>query len=132
MALSNNSPKKLYRIIKDNPLVALPLLSIKSKDEGLVRLNPNYTQVAVISAIHDMYSSLGYARVKVIKYRQGGCSTGVSGHQFLTALTTPDINCLTISHDPDTSRHIFGMIDTYHRNLHRLIKPGIRASRYRE
>ena len=124
--------KDIFRVIKTDRLSSLKLLSIKSKASGLIRLTPNYTQKTVVSAIQGMYHREGFCRLKVLKYRQGGCSTAVSADMFLHAISTPDINCITIAHDPDTSRHIFGMLDTYYHHLPRLMQPPIRSSHYRE
>jgi len=104
----------------------------KDADKGLISLNINKAQEAVITEYNKQMREKGYVRMIISKYRQAGFSTISSALIFHRTLFYKNTRAVIISLDKPTTESIFSMSKTFWENLPDNIKPKLGVSNKRE
>ncbi len=85
---------------------------------GAVRLIPNVAQ-------RYLYENWSH-RLLILKARQLGCSTWVQARMFRETATRAGIRSVTVSHDPESTKSLYGMSHTFYENLSASFRPWLR------
>jgi hypothetical protein len=90
---------------------------IADKSGQLIPFTFNRAQRHVHSKLEEQLIKLGYVRANVLKGRQQGISTYISGRYFHKALTLPGTQAFILTHMGDATRSLFAMTKRYNHNL---------------
>jgi len=90
---------------------------IADKSGQLIPFAFNRAQRHVHSKLEEQLLKLGYVRANVLKGRQQGISTYISGRYFHKALTLPGTQAFILTHMGDATRSLFAMTKRYNHNL---------------
>lgn len=108
-------------------------LWIRHKQAGGLRLlEPNRTQLSVLSAIAEQEAENAPVRIICLKPRQTGISTITQAEVFRRILFGRNLDAITIAHDKATSERIFGMSKVFYENLPDWLRPRLTKSNVRE
>ena len=108
------------------------LLRIRDKSGEIVPLVLNEPQSRLYEQIKELRRQGVPVRIVVLKARQMGFSTVISGMVFWAAATARNVVALIMAHVDDASSNLFAMIRRYYENLPEPVKPQRRASNARE
>lgn len=90
---------------------------IADKSGDLVPFKFNRAQIYVDSRLDDQLVRLGYVRANILKGRQQGISTYISGRYFHKVLVIPGTQAFILTHMGDATRSLFAMTKRYNNNL---------------
>ena len=96
---------------------ASAFFKITDKSGILVPFVFNKAQLYTHKIIEEQKEKLGYVRVNILKGRQQGLSTYVSGRYFYKVLTIPGTNAFILTHMGDATRSLFAMTKRLNTNL---------------
>lgn len=112
------------RLIKDSyPFYREKHLKIKTKEATLIPFSPNKAQLLFEKAVEKQRAAGRPIRIIVLKARQEGISTDISGIFFHNTVTRQYRSTQVISHDPKTTQSLFEIYKTFYDNLPTEIKP---------
>lgn len=105
--------------IKENPLrlTGGGILSIKTKDGQLIRLNLNSTQKKLFDKILELRRNKKLVRIWILKYRQGGISTLIEALIYALTSQQENRNSLIMADEKDKSDYLFQMSKLYQEQL---------------
>lgn len=103
--------------IYDLEQFALEFFKISDKSGNLVPFKFNRAQKHVHSKLEAQFKLLGYVRANILKGRQQGLSTYISGRFFHRALILPGTQAFILTHMGDATRSLFAMTKRYNNNL---------------
>lgn len=103
--------------IYDLKVFAPAFLKISDKSGQLRPFEFNRAQTYVHSRLQQQLESIGYVRANILKGRQQGISTYISGRFFHKALTLPGTQAFILTHMGDATRSLFAMTKRYNNNL---------------
>ena len=114
-------------IKKDTPLDKL--LDPKFYLEHFVKIkgkNPGLMPFILNEAQKDLFNTLNAnSRVIILKARQMGFSTAVTGYLYHMAITTPGINVALIGYNSDLTAELLDKVKTFYRTTPESIRPQI-------
>ena len=90
---------------------------IADKSGNLTSFQFNRAQKFVHEKLEAQLSVLGYVRANILKGRQQGVSTYISGRYFHKVLTIPGTQAFILTHMGDATRSLFAMTKRYNLNL---------------
>lgn len=90
---------------------------IADKSGNLTPFNFNRAQNHVHDKLEQQRIELGYVRANILKGRQQGISTYISGRYFHKSLTIPGTQAFILTHMGDATRSLFAMTKRYNHNL---------------
>lgn len=90
---------------------------IADKSGNLTSFKFNRAQQHVHSKLESQLKTLGYVRANILKGRQQGISTYISGRFFHKALIIPGTQAFILTHMGDATRSLFAMTKRYNNNL---------------
>ncbi len=90
---------------------------IADKSGQLTAFEFNRAQKHVHAKLEEQLARLGYVRANILKGRQQGISTYISGRYFHKALTLPGTQAFILTHMGDATRSLFAMTKRYNHNL---------------
>ncbi|HEY5236498.1 MAG TPA: hypothetical protein VIJ14_09995, partial [Rhabdochlamydiaceae bacterium] len=90
---------------------------IADKSGNLSSFVFNRAQRHVHAKLEEQLARLGYVRANILKGRQQGISTYISGRFFHKALTLPGTQAFILTHMGDATRSLFAMTKRYNLNL---------------
>lgn len=90
---------------------------IADKSGQLRAFEFNRAQKYVHARLEDQLARLGYVRANILKGRQQGISTYISGRYFHKALTLPGTQAFILTHMGDATRSLFAMTKRFNHNL---------------
>ncbi len=90
---------------------------IADKSGNLAAFKFNRAQKYVHARLEEQLERLGYVRANILKGRQQGISTYISGRYFHKALTLPGTQAFILTHMGDATRSLFAMTKRYNHNL---------------
>lgn len=90
---------------------------IADKEGNLVPFCFNRAQKYVHEKLEEQRKKLGYVRANILKGRQQGVSTYISGRYFHKVLTIPGTQAFILTHMGDATRSLFAMTKRYNSNL---------------
>lgn len=123
---------KARALLQDFSYFSRHCLSIKTK-EG--KINPfilNEAQRIIHDKAEDQRKRTGKVRLIIIKGRQQGCSTYVSGRFYWRILTSKGLNAFILSHQTKTTKMLFDMAKRYFELTPEPLKPSKKASNANE
>jgi hypothetical protein len=123
---------KLFAIIKNPESYCGAFLKIQDKAGNLIPFKFNAAQKKLLAAIKKQEEAGKPVRIIILKARQMGFSTAVSGLFFHLTVTAKNINTMIIAHKADASGNIFNKNKLFYDELPLKLKPMRRASNARE
>jgi hypothetical protein len=90
---------------------------IADKSGNLTEFKFNRAQRYVHARLEEQLIRLGYVRANILKGRQQGISTYISGRYFHKVLTIPGTQSFILTHMGDATRSLFAMTKRYNLNL---------------
>lgn len=109
------------------PEYAAKFLRIRPKDveksKGLTRFVLNRAQLYLHKRLEEQKAKIGMVRAYILKGRQQGCSTYVSGRFYHRTTTKRGIRTFILTHEAEATTNLFGMVERYHDNMHPSWKP---------
>jgi len=105
-------------------------LKITSKkcDGDLVPFEFNTAQIVVHQKIEEQKLRLGYVRAVILKGRQEGISTYVTGRYYHQATHRFGVRVFILTHVEQATNNLFDMVKRYHKNCPAPVKPTTKAS----
>ena len=100
----------------DFPCFAAEGLVIRSKDAAPRQFRLNSVQRKLDQIIENQKAETGMARAIVVKARQLGISTYVSGRFYHRTRYTRGIRCNIMTHRDDATRNLMGMVKRFYEN----------------
>ena len=88
-------------------------LSIRTKQQTVERLKPNWAQSATLQAVNHLYNEGRPVRVIVLKARQLGISTISEALMFAWVMLHQQSYGLVIAHEIDASEYLLNMTKLY-------------------
>lgn len=98
-------------------LVEGKFLSIKTKDNQLIRLPLNQTQQIINNKIKELRKQGKPVRMWILKARQEGVSTDIEGIVYAFTSQTENLNSLIIADDKEHASNLFDMSKLYQSQL---------------
>ncbi len=96
---------------------------IADKSGQLTAFEFNRAQKYVHGKLEAQLALLGYVRANILKGRQQGISTYISGRYFHKALTLPGTQAFILTHMGDATRSLFAMTKRFNLNLPKGLAP---------
>jgi hypothetical protein len=96
---------------------------IADKSGNLTPFVFNRAQNYVHERLNEQYAKLGYVRANILKGRQQGISTYISGRYFHRALTVKGTQAFILTHMGDATRSLFAMTKRFKDNLPKGLAP---------
>ena len=118
----------LQKLKTDFPFYAKKCLKIKTKSGEVVPFVLNKAQLYIHSRLEEQKARTGKVRALIVKGRQQGASTYISGRFYHQTTLTPGLDAFIMAHMSDSTKHLFGMAKRYYDNSPEAIRPGIDTS----
>lgn len=99
------------------------MLKIKTKEGYLEPFLVNKAQIYLHDRAERQKKKLGRIRLIIVKGRQQGCSTYIGGRFYHTATRKKNKSVFILSHQADTTKKLFRMVERYHDNIPTSAKP---------
>ena len=90
---------------------------IADKSGQITAFEFNRAQKHVHAKLEEQLARLGYVRANILKGRQQGISTYISGRYFHKSLTLPGTQAFILTHMGDATRSLFAMTKRFNLNL---------------
>ena len=114
--MSDNARLDLLLKLRDDfPFYAPQCLRIRTKADAIEPFVLNEAQLEIHRKIEEQKALKGWVRALILKGRQQGCSTYVSGRYYHRASMRKAVNVFILSHEQTASDTLFGMVDRYQR-----------------
>jgi hypothetical protein len=108
-------------------------LMIEEKDTGkLVPLRLNKAQRYIHSCLEDQRRSIGRVRAIIVKGRQQGASTYISGRFYWRNTRRKRRSTYVMAHDSETTQKLFRMAECYLENVDERVRPVVGYSNRKE
>ncbi len=105
------------------PFFAKHALVIKDKEGKLIPFVLNKAQEYLYSCLEKQLRDVGYVRALVLKGRQEGCSTYVSGRFYHKSTRNSGKAVFILSHEAQTTDKLFSMVDRFQKYIPLPLKP---------
>lgn len=105
------------RLNTDFPFAAKHTLKIRSKSGQIEPLILNDAQRYIHERVEKQKMETGKVRALVLKGRQQGCSTYVSGRYYWQATHQAGKAVFILSHEASTTDKLFQLVERYHQNV---------------
>jgi len=115
--MNNMSKEKLLRIMKDPKMYLENFCRIKGKKPGLIPFILNEAQKDLFNAINTSN------RVIILKSRQIGFSTAVTGYFYHNTITNPGTNTALIGYNSDLTAELLDKVKTFYNTTPEEIRP---------
>ena len=102
-------------------------LKIRTKSGTVEPFAFNQAQEYVHAKLEAQRQATGKVRALILKARQQGFSTYISGRFYHRVTHAPGLQCFILTHEQAATDNLFGMVDRYHRHNHPLVKPSTGA-----
>lgn len=103
-------------------------LKIKSKAGEIIDFTFNKAQQYIHRCIEDQLLLIGMVRAIIIKGRQQGSSTYVTGRYFWKCTTKRAQTVYILSHEAKSTRALFGKVETYYKKAPAAVRPSAPTS----
>lgn len=112
--------QETLRVLHDEfPVYAEECLEIKTKNEGIKKLEFNRVQKYLNDSFEDQLKRKGWVRKIIVKGRQQTCSTLITGRFFHKAQMNAGTDVYIMSHETKSTKGLFGKIDLYNETVRR-------------
>ena len=118
------------RLIGEEPfrLVEYGFLTIKTKNSGIIKLNPTETQKKALKKIKELFYSGKPVRMLIVKARQVMITTLIEAIIYSFTSRMRGVNACVIADDLDGSNYVFEMQKMFQECLEVHLKPRIKHS----
>ena len=123
--MQNSHLEMIQRLKTDFRFYARKCLSIKTKSGQIIPFNLNKAQLYIHKRLEEQKAKTGKVRALVVKGRQQGASTYISGRYFHQTSLTPGLDAFIMAHISDSTRHLFEMAKRFYENAPPAIVPKI-------
>ncbi|MEQ8822758.1 MAG: hypothetical protein RIC14_00110 [Filomicrobium sp.] len=124
---------ELRRSLRDDFLAYAPTcLMIRTKAGALVPFTLNKAQQHVHERLEQQRKEKGYVRALILKGRQMGISTYVSGRFYWRISHTFGFRAFILTHLDTASANLFDIAKTYHNNCPKLVQPATGSANAKE
>uniref|UniRef100_A0A6M3IS74 Putative terminase large subunit n=1 Tax=viral metagenome TaxID=1070528 RepID=A0A6M3IS74_9ZZZZ len=123
--MENQAYQMLQKLKTDYRFYAEKCLKIKNKSGVIVPFVFNKAQRFAHAKIEEQKAKTGKVRAIIVKARQEGISTYISGRFFHETSLTPGLDAFIMAHMFDSTRHLFGMAKRFYDNAPPAIVPKI-------
>jgi len=107
-------------------------LKIVTKDGTVVPFRLNKAQQFINSEIEDQIRRKGYARKILLKGRQQGASTLITGRYYYKSTGAFGTNVGILTHEMAATDNLFSMVRRYHEHCPRVVRPRTAADSAKE
>ena len=126
--MENQVYQMLQKLKTNFPFYAEKCLKIKTKNGEVVPFVFNKAQRHIHDRLEEQKRLTGKVRALIVKGRQEGASTYISGRYYHQTTLTPGLDAFIMAHMSDSTKHLFGMAKRYYDNSPEAIRPGIDTS----
>ena len=116
----------------DFGLYAREILKVKNKRGEIVPFVFNQAQQYIHKKLEEQREKTGMVRAIILKGRQQGCSTYVTGRFFWKTSLTPGKNTYILTHEQAATDNLFGMTNRYLENCPDILLPTLGAANAKE
>ena len=116
----------------DYTLFARDLLKVKNKAGKIVPFSFNEAQAYIHKNLEQQISETGKVRAIILKGRQQGASTYVSGRYFHRVVLNPGKRAFILTHEQAATDNLFDMTQRYLENYPPALRPALGASNTKE
>jgi len=102
------------RLQQDYPYYAKRCLRIKAKSGAILAFVLNTAQEYLHQKIEWQRKTTGRVRAIVVKGRQQGCSTYISGRYYHRATRNRGMSVFILSHEAETTKKLFKIVERFH------------------
>lgn len=124
--------QKARRLKNDFEYYAKNSLKIRTKEGEITYLNLNAAQQYIHKKIEAQLQKKGCVRAIILKGRQQGCSTYVTGRYYWKVSSRRGVKCFIVTHRDDATANLYKLVKRYHDNLPEAIKPSTGVSNAKE
>lgn len=122
----------LRRLRDDFPFYAARCLKIRTKATEIIPLRLNRSQRFFHERLEDQRRRTGKVRVLLLKGRQTGFSTYISGRFFWRASFHRGTQVFILTHEQDATDNLFGMVTRYLNHVPMAVRPTTGAANAKE
>jgi len=130
--MKQEEKKKRQRLKDDFRYFAKNALLIRTKDGQLLKFEMNQAQRYIHMRIEKQRREKGRVRAIILKGRQQGCSTYVTGRYYWKIIHRKGIKCFIVTHRDDATSNIYKLVKRYHDNCPAPIKPSTGTANAKE
>jgi hypothetical protein len=120
------------QLLRDFPLYAQTCLKIRTKEGDVKPFILNKAQQYIHQKIEEQKKLTGRVRSIILKGRQQGCSTYVSGRYYHQATQRFGSRVFILTHREDATNNLYKLVQRYHENIPDFIKPSVGVSNAKE
>lgn len=132
MLLNDDELEIRQRLKDDFPHYATKCLKVRSKSGQLKQFVLNRSQTYLHQRIEDQLKRTGRVRILVLKGRQVGISTYISGRFYNKTTHGRGLRTYILAHLDDAASNLFTMAGRFHENCPALVKPSTGAANAKE
>jgi hypothetical protein len=109
-------------------------LRIRPKDPraGNVPFVLNRAQTYAHERLEEQKATTGKVRALILKGRQQGMSTNISGRFYHLVTHGRGLRCFILTHEQEATNNLFGMVERFHENCPAIVRPHTGASNAKE
>ncbi len=127
--------KKALKVVKHLmgkfPTFAEKILKIRT-DTGIIPFALNREQFYLHERIEEQKQLTGMVRIMILKGRQQGCSTYVSGRFYHKSIHRPGTQTFILTHEGKATDTLFQMVKRFHENSNPSMRPKVGKSNAKE
>lgn len=132
MAISDNERRIRLRLRDDFPYYAARALKIRTKAGDVRPFELNRAQQYIHERLEGQRAKIGKVRALVLKGRQQGVSTYVSGRYYWRVTHRRGARVFILTHEAEATSNLFEMAKRYNENCPEIIRPSTGGDSARE
>lgn len=122
----------LRRLQSDFPYFASEFLKIRNKSGEIVPFQFNRAQLHIHAKLEEQLKQTGMVRSIILKGRQQGCSTLITGRFFWKTVLHHGKQTFILTHEQSATDNLFGMTNRYLENYPEALRPELGAANAKE
>lgn len=130
--LSSSGEDALRRLRDDDEFYARNCLFIRTKTGEVEPFVFNKAQRYIHERLEEQRARTGRVRALVLKGRQQGCSTYVSGRYYKRTTWTKGVRTFILTHEDAATQNLFEMVNRYHEKCPPFVRPSTGAANAKE
>ena len=115
--LSPQAEAQIEQLYSDFPLFASECLWIRTKLQGLIPFNLNFSQRYLHNRVEEQLKEKGWVRVILLKARQWGASTYICGRFYRKTSWEQGVRAFILAHRDDATNNLFKMTRRFHDHM---------------
>lgn len=127
-----NEQEARLRLRDDLEFYARNCLKIRSKGGEIESFVFNRAQQFIHSRLEEQKTLIGKVRALILKGRQQGCSSYVSGRFYHASTWNKGVQTFILTHEDQATQNLFKMVNRYHDHCPIFVKPSTGAANAKE